>query len=147
MDLEAVQEGARYVALFWHLRTWAYKQRRGPDLGDWKALVLDECYAMNELFPKPFRGREVRAVKDTAYSVSVWTWKRLIDYGRYRTPELQAARGRRRREIQRKGTPLEHDRQPWLRMGNLEGVVLPQIPTRPNSRLSRICGCRGLSLS
>ena len=117
MDLEAVQEGARYVALFWHLRTWAYKQRRGPDLGDWKALVLDECYAMNELFPKPFRGREVRAVKDTAYSVSVWTWKRLIDYGRYRTPELQAARGRRRREIQRKGTPLEHDRQPWLRMG------------------------------
>ena len=92
MDLQAVQEGARYVALFWHLRTWAYKQQRGPDLGDWKARVLDGCYAMNELFPKPFRGNEARKVKDTAYSVSVWTWKRLIDYGRYRTPELQARR-------------------------------------------------------
>ena len=117
MDLEAVQEGARYVALFWHLRTWAYKQRRGLDLGDWKARVLDEGYGMNERFPGPFRGREVRAVKDTAYSVSVWAWKRLIDYGRYRTPELQARRSMLGVAARRKGTPLENDSRPWETLG------------------------------
>ena len=93
MELERVQVGARYVALFWHLRRWAYKQTRGLDLGDWKARVLDECYAMNERFPRPFRGNEVRQVKDTSYSVSVWCWNRLLDYGRYRTPALQAEAG------------------------------------------------------
>ena len=111
MELERVQVGARYVALFWHLRKWAYKQTRGLDLGDWKARVLDECYAMNELFPKPFRGNEVRQVKDTSYSVAVWTWKTLLDYGRYRTPEMQAARGSASGASRRKGS-IEQLR-PW----------------------------------
>ena len=93
MELERVQVGARYVALFEHLRKWAYRQRRGTDLADWKARVLDECFAKNERFPKPFRGDEVRQVKDTAYSVSCWAWKTLLDYGRYRTPALQSKRG------------------------------------------------------
>ena len=93
MELERVQVGARYVALFEHLRKWAYRQRRGTDLADWKARVLDECFAKNERFPKPFRGNEVRQVKDTAYSVSCWAWKTLLDYGRYRTPALQSKRG------------------------------------------------------
>ena len=111
MGLASVQVGARYVALFWHLRRWAYKQRLGPDLVDWKARVLDECYAMNELFPKPFRGNEVRQVKDTSYSVAVWTWKTLLDYGRYRTPEMQAARGSASGASRRKGS-IEQLR-PW----------------------------------
>ena len=83
---------------------WAYRQRRGPDLAEWKARVLECCYQMNDRFPSPFRGNEVRKVKDTAYSVAVWTWTHMLDYARYRTPELQAARGRRRRELQREGT-------------------------------------------
>ena len=65
---------------------------RGLVLSDWKAHVLDECYAMNGCFGAPIRSRRVR---DCAYSVSVWTWERMIDYGRYRTPELQSRRGRK----------------------------------------------------
>ena len=111
MPLEAVQVGARYVALFWHMRKWAYPQTRGLYLGDWKARVLDECYSMNERFPVPFRGNEVRKVKDTALSVACWTWNTLLDYGRYRTPALQAGRGRASGASRREGS-IEQLR-PW----------------------------------
>lgn len=114
MPLEEVRKGARGIALFSTLRKWAYGQTRGLVLSDWKAHVLDECYAMNQCFDAPIRSKQVR---DCAYSVSVWVWSNMVDYGRYRTPELQSARGRRRRELQRKGTPLENDRQPWLKLG------------------------------
>ena len=92
MSLEEVRKGARGMALFSTLRKWAYGQARGLVLSDWKAHVLDECYAMNGCFGAPIRSRRVR---DCAYSVSVWTWERMIDYGRYRTPELQSWRVRK----------------------------------------------------
>ena len=76
--------------------------------------TANDTNAMNQCFDAPIRSKRVR---DCAYSVSVWVWSNMVDYGRYRTPELQSARGRRRRELQHKGTPLENDRQPWLKLG------------------------------
>ena len=93
MDLEDVQVGARYVAHFDTLRKWAYTQTRGTDLAYWKGMVLEQGFIENERFPKPFRGNELRLIKDNSYSVACWTWSHMLDYGRYRTTSMQTARG------------------------------------------------------
>ena len=114
MPLEEVREGARGIALFSTLRKWAYGQTRGLVLSDWKARAQDECDAMNVCFPSPINSRRVR---DTAYSVSVWTWNHMVDYGRYRTRELQTRRSKLGVEARRKGTPFEDETRPWEVLG------------------------------
>ena len=69
--LEGVFPGARNESLFLAVRLWAYKQRRGGDLGAWCARVRDFALHSNTRFPHPLIEREAAA---TAYSVSTWIW-------------------------------------------------------------------------
>ena len=69
--LEGVFPGARNESLFLAVRLWAYKQRRGGDLGAWCARVRDFALHSNTRFPDPLIEREALAV---AYSVSTWVW-------------------------------------------------------------------------
>ena len=91
--LATVLPGLRYHALFAHLRKWSYPQAKGNSLADWKRRVEDQAFSLNSQFPFPFKRAELRQVRDTAASVSSWTWDRLRRYSH--TPEAQAARARR----------------------------------------------------
>ena len=71
LRLEGVYEGARNDSLFEVGRQWAYRQRRGNDLGAWIAGVRDFFFFNNKRFPDPMHVAEVRA---SAYSVSTWVW-------------------------------------------------------------------------
>ena len=66
-----MQQGARNDSLFEVGRQWAYRQRRGNDLGAWIAGVRDFFFFNNKRFPDPMHVSEVRA---SAYSVSTWVW-------------------------------------------------------------------------
>ena len=61
LRLEGVYEGARNDSLFEVGRQWAYRQRRGNDLGAWIALVRDFFFFNNKRFPDPMHVAEVRA--------------------------------------------------------------------------------------
>ena len=100
--LATVLPGLRYHALFAHLRKWSYPQAKGNSLADWKRRVEDQAFSLNSQFPFPFKRAELRQVRDTAASVSSWTWDRLRRYSH--TPEAQAARARRGMEIRRERT-------------------------------------------
>ena len=71
LRLEGVYEGARNDSLFEVGRQWAYRQRRGGNLGAWIAGVRDFFLFNNKRFPDPMDVAEVRA---SAYSVSTWVW-------------------------------------------------------------------------
>ena len=71
VELEGVYEGARGLSLFLVVKTWAYRQRRGADLGAWCRLVKDFTINSNYRFPDPMEAHEVAS---TAYSVSTWVW-------------------------------------------------------------------------
>ena len=72
--LEGVYPGARNESLFLVARLWAYKQRRGSDLGAWCRRVLDFTLECNNRLPMPLGEREAAA---TAYSVSTWVWSAM----------------------------------------------------------------------
>ena len=74
LRLEGVYEGARNDSLFEVGRQWAYRQRRGDDLGAWIAGVHEFFLFNNKRFPDPLHASEVRT---SAYSVSTWVWSRL----------------------------------------------------------------------
>ena len=71
LRLEGVYEGARNDSLFEVGRQWAYRQRRGDDLGAWIAGVREFFLVNNKRFPDPMHVTEVRA---SAYSVATWVW-------------------------------------------------------------------------
>ena len=71
LRLEGVYEGARNDSLFLVTRTWAYRQRRGADLGAWLARVRAFALDSNQRLPDPLGQREAVA---TAYSVATWIW-------------------------------------------------------------------------
>ena len=75
-NLEGVFPGARNESLFLCVRLWAYKQRRGADLGAWCARVRDFTLHSNTRFPHPLIEREAAA---TAYSVSTWIWSQFAE--------------------------------------------------------------------
>ena len=60
LRLEGVYEGARNDSLFEVCRQWAYRQRRGNDLGAWIAGVRDFFFFNNKRFPDPMHVSEVR---------------------------------------------------------------------------------------
>ena len=76
LRLEGVYEGARNISLFEVGRQWAYRQRRGNDLGAWIAGVRDFFVRNNKRFPDPMHVAEVRA---SAYSVATWIWSRFAE--------------------------------------------------------------------
>ena len=121
LRLEGVFPGARNESLFLAVRLWAYKQRRGADLGAWCGRVRDFALHSNTRFPDPLIEREAVA---TAYSVSTWIWsafneiipskgKGPLDHSSI----AQSWRGTWSGASRRKGTPLEGDRRPWESMG------------------------------
>ena len=74
--LEGVFPGARNESLFSVVRLWAYKQRRGADLGAWCGRVRDFALHSNTRFPHPLIEREATS---TAYSVSTWIWSQFAE--------------------------------------------------------------------
>ena len=69
--LEDVQVGGRNVALFNHLRFWAYAQNKGTDLYRWRDRARRIALDMNARFPQPLPEDEVFKA---AWSVASWTW-------------------------------------------------------------------------
>ena len=115
--LVQVQEGRRNVSLFDAVRFWVYAvPSRGTDLDGWNRRVLVQALELNRRFPDPLPVDEVR---QTAYSISTWCWSgggsrwHKLDH----SSEAQRRRGLKLGRIRRKGTPLEHDREPWKAEG------------------------------
>ena len=69
--LETVREGGRNVALFDHVRFWAYVQDKGVNLDSWSARVRRIAAQCNARFPDPLPDDEVRRL---AWSIASWTW-------------------------------------------------------------------------
>ena len=81
--------GQRNLALFDHVRFWAYKASLGRDLDEWHKRVEYHANNLNRFFSVSL---ETQEVGDIAYSVATWTWARpALNHA----PEVQAARGRR----------------------------------------------------
>ena len=76
LRLEGVHEGARNISLFEVGRQWAYRQRRGNDLGAWIEGVKEFFLFNNKRFPDRLPFAEVRA---SAYSVSTWVWSEFAE--------------------------------------------------------------------
>jgi len=116
----------RNCQMFDALRSWAYRhinRTAWVSRDAWHRAVEIEAVELNSQFPVPLPWPEVKA---TAKSVAKWVWEVLrgsqAEYvARTHTPEIQAFRGKRggiaSGESRRKGTPLEHDPEPWLALG------------------------------
>lgn len=107
----------RNCNLFEQTRLWAYRAiRQGwPDYGQWQAAVEQRALMYNAGFSAPLDHMEVRHV---ARSIARWTHKHL-DAASFSA--WQAAQGKKAGiksgQVRRQGTPLEHDRQPWVTEG------------------------------
>ena len=115
LQLEHVRPGQRNARLFDAVRFWAYSVSRGDDLEAWTRRVQVHALEQNRRFPEPLDGREVI---QTAYSISTWCWsgggaKWHFDHG----STAQRRRGMKSGKVRRRGTPLEHDREPWIAEG------------------------------
>ncbi len=96
----------RNCTLFETLRQWAYKAiRQGwPDYNQWLEACLTRATGINSRFDQPLPRNEVR---HTAKSVARWThrnfsaasWEAYV--AKTHTPEVQAARGRRKGKSKR----------------------------------------------
>ena len=111
LELETIKRGMRNVTLFDAVRFWAYSVPRGQDLEAWTRRVRIHALEQNRRFPEPL---EQKAVKQTAYSISTWCWsgggaRWHFDH----SSAAQRRRGVKSGQVRRRGTPLEHDRQPW----------------------------------
>lgn len=111
----------RNVTLFDAVRHWAYREIRGYKRAAseayvwWQKGVYDRAMSRNGDFANPMHHREVYHV---ARSVAKWTWRKFdIEASDSRFSKLQAHRGRASGEARREGTPLEHDREPWIAEG------------------------------
>ena len=95
--LEAVQEGARNISLFDHVRFEAYRQDKERNFNDWAAWLLEVAREGNARFAKPLPDSEVRSV---AQSISTWTWNGggPIDH----SPSAQCRRGIKSGRVRRR---------------------------------------------
>ena len=123
LKLEGVYPGARNESLFLVVRLWAYKQRRGTDLGAWVRHVKDYAIVANYRMPVPLEAREAASL---AYSIATWVWcefDELVPTTRGKAYHLdhsslaQSWRGTFSGEARRRETPLEDDRRPWEALG------------------------------
>ena len=121
LRLEGVYPGARNESLFLAVRLWAYKQRRGSDLGAWCGRVRAFALQSNDRLPEPLTEREAAS---TAYSVATWVWSAFTEIIPTKgsgpldhSSIAQSWRGTWSGASRRKGTPLEGDRRPWESMG------------------------------
>ena len=121
--LEGVYPGARNESLFLVVRLWAYKQRRGSDLGAWCRRVLDFTLECNNRLPMPLGEREVSS---TAYSaLSTWVWSAMN--------EVHTGKG------QWTVGPYQHRSIMALALGPASpGDVKHMKGTAPSSRLSSV---------
>ena len=88
-NLRVIMPGQRNLALFDHVRFWAYKASLGRDLDEWHKRVEYHANNLNRFFSVSLETQEVGEI---AYSVATWTWARpALNHA----PEVQAARGRR----------------------------------------------------
>jgi hypothetical protein len=122
----AIQGLGRNCTLFESLRFWAYRninRTAWVSPRAWERAVEDEALKINASFEPELAWPEVYA---TVNSVATWVWDVLRgsqkDYiARTHTSEVQAVRGKRGGEAsgkaRRRGTPLEHDREPWIAEG------------------------------
>ena len=98
-ELSDVLEGGRNVALFDHVRFWAYAQDKGADLDAWADRVRRIAAQMNARIAKPLPDDEVRRL---AWSIASWTWcgGGPLDH----SPAAQRRRGLKSGRVRRKAT-------------------------------------------
>ena len=111
LEMETIQRGRRNLKLFDAVRFWAYSVPRGDELEAWTRRVRVYALEQNRRFPAPLDASEVKA---TAYSISTWCWsgggaRWHFDH----SSAAQRRRGVKSGQVRRRGTPLEHHRQPW----------------------------------
>lgn len=101
--------------LFDCLRHWAYETSEGTDRASWRQQVLEESRRQNSILGHPLPAREVEGM---AARVADWVWERRSSGGasaRSRGKDPSARRdGLASGRARRRGTPLEHDRVPWV---------------------------------
>lgn len=91
---------------------------RGEDLADWHARVLSEAHLINDSLHPPLSSR---ALQGTAQRVADWIWRRFAyDYDQIQGKHVSSKAkrmGLASGVSRRRGTPLEHDREPWSTLG------------------------------
>ena len=87
---------------------------RPANWGKWSALET-HLWALNAGFIEPLNARELAGIVKSIIRYQ----RRNLESGKQQEmfSRIQAARARKGGEIRRKGTPLEHDRTPWLTEG------------------------------
>ena len=100
------------------MRYWAYETLEGTDRASWNQRVLEESHRQNAALGHPLPAREVEGM---ATRVAGWVWARRIneETSHQCRGKTSASRrdGRASGMARRRGTPLEHDRTPWVRLG------------------------------
>ena len=110
-ELELVFPGARRRSLFHVVSPWLSAQAVGSDRAAWFGRVEAETLRHNKRFPVPLPQSQAL---DLAAYMAEWRWSG--GGGNWFSQE-QARRGRLSAAARRKGTPLEHDREPWEALG------------------------------
>ena len=104
--------------IFDRVRFWAYQASSGTDRMAWRERVREQTRRQNAGMGNPLPSREVERM---GASIADWVWERRV-----RGTTLAGPRGgdsvARRQGIasgktRRRGTPLEHDRTPWIPLG------------------------------
>ena len=91
-DLSAVKVGERHQTLFDCLRYWAYSQSRGADRDAWRGVVSAQARALAATLSAPLPTGQVASL---ARCVASWTWFKQGHQWFDKSPEAQAARGRK----------------------------------------------------
>ena len=111
-------EASPNPAIFNRVRYWAYETSEGTDRASWNQRVLEESHRQNAALGHPLPAREVEGM---ATRVAGWVWARWIneETSHQCRGKTSASRrdGRASGMARRRGTPLEHDRTPWVRLG------------------------------
>ena len=108
------------------MRNWAYRQERGDDYARWQQRVLDRTNQCNIRLSAPFTAHVLVSM---ANRIAWFVWNRcehrpskysLLDPAE-RTA-LARENGIRSGESRRQGTPQQHDRKPWIKLGISEST-------------------------
>ena len=104
--------------IFDRLRRWAYETPEGTERASWRQRVLEEGHRLNATLGNPLSAREVESM---AARIAGWVWERRVNGDASDRPHGKDPAARRdglaSGMARRRGTPLEHDRTPWVTLG------------------------------
>ena len=102
-------------SIFDRVRRWAYETSEGADYRSWERRVLEEIRRCNAEMRNPLTARRMATM---AASIADWVWQRraagyVLREGRRINPQARRD-GIASGVARRLGTPLEHNRAPWV---------------------------------